>query len=125
MRARRFFFFLLMIVFGAGLGVAYGWWFSPPPYADLKPETLSYDYKADYVLMIAEIYRKDGNLAAALGRLALLENLPAEQVVAQALLTASRLQYAQADLETLAFLASALPKAAPRVSPTAPAENAP
>lgn len=108
MRAHRFFFFLLVIALGVGLGVAYGWVVSPPDYANLKPETLRYDYKADYVLMIAEVYRKDSNLASAIRRLALLENQPPERLVAQALLSARDLAYSQPDLETLAFLARAL-----------------
>ncbi len=108
MRARRFFFFLLAIALGLGLGVAYGWMVSPPAYANLKPETLRYDYKADYVLMIAEVYRKDGNLASAIRRLALLESQPPDRLVAQALISARDLSYAQSDLESLAYLAQAL-----------------
>lgn len=119
MRARRFFFFLLAIALGVGLGVAYGWMVSPPAYANLKPDSLRADYKADYVLMIAEVYRKDNNLAAAIRGLALLENLPPEQLVGQALVSASKLAYSQPDLETMAYLARALQGGAPRPTPAA------
>jgi hypothetical protein len=113
MRAKRFFLFLLSIALGAGLGVGYGWVLNPPPYRDLAPDTLRYDYKADYVLMTAEIYRKDGNLGAAIKRLGVLENRPADRLVAEALLSARDLQYSQPDLETLAYLAQALQVAGP------------
>jgi hypothetical protein len=127
MRISRFVLFLLVAVIGGGLGLAYGWVFNPPPYANLKLDTLRADYKADYVLMTAEVYRKDNNLASAVRRLNLLEDKPADRLVAEALLTARDLQYAQSDLETLAFLAQALqtsggasaPTLAPALTPTA------
>ena len=123
MRARRLFFFVLVISLGVGLGVAYGWMVSPPAYANLKPETLRYDYKADYVLMIAEVYRKDNNLASAIRRMALLDSQPPDVLVTQALLSASKLAYSQPDLETLAHLAQALQAGAPRPAATQPAQT--
>ena len=108
MRFRRFLLFLFVIAIGSGVGLAVGWMVIPPPYANLKPDTLRSDYKADYVLMIAEVYRKDGNLASAVRRLAVLENQPPERLVAQALVSARDLSYSQPDVESLAFLASAL-----------------
>lgn len=113
MRISRFVLFLLVMVIGAGLGLAYGWVINPPPYANLKLDTLRSDYKADYVLMAAEVYRKDNNLAQAVRQLALLEDQPPERVVAEALLTARDLSYTQADLETLAYLSQALQTSAP------------
>ena len=113
MRFRRFLLFLIVIAIGAGIGLAIGWMVIPPPYANLKPDTLRYDYKADYVLMIAEVYRKDNNLASAVRRLTVLEDQPAERVVAQALVSARDLNYAQADIQTLAYLAAALQHSLP------------
>jgi hypothetical protein len=109
MRAGRFFLFLLSILVGLGIGVAYGWVINPPPYRDLAPATLRQDYKADYVLMVAEIYREDGNVSQALRRLTQLDSqtTPA-RLVAKALLTARDLEYAPADLEALAALAQAV-----------------
>jgi hypothetical protein len=108
MRAPRFLFFLLAIGAGVALGLVYGWMINPPPYANLKPDTLRSDYKADYILMTAEVYRKDGNMGQAVRRLAILEDKPPDVLVSQALLTARDLKYAPADIETLAFLAQAL-----------------
>lgn len=109
MRAGRFLLFLLSVLVGLGAGLAYGWVFNPPAYRDLPPDTLSADYKADYVLMVAEIYREDGNLALAVRRLSVLSpDLPPARIVAEALLTARDLEYDPIDLETLSNLAQAV-----------------
>ena len=108
MRAKRFFFFLLSIAIGAALGVFYGWVINPPPSSDLALDTLNYDYKTDYVLMTAEIYRHDANLAGAVKRLGMLEDSAADVIVATALLNARDLQYSTGDMQTLAYLAQAL-----------------
>ncbi len=108
MRAARFFFFLLSIAAGVALGVLYGWVINPPPSSNLALNTLNYDYKTDYILMTAEVYRQDNNLGAAVRRLALLEDKPPDVQVATALLNARDLQYSQADMQTLAYLAQAL-----------------
>ncbi len=109
MRFGRFFLFLLSILAGLGAGVAYGWVINPPPYRDLAPSTLRADYKADYVLMVAEIYRQDGQLPQALRRLSQLDaSLTPARIVAEALLTASDLDYAPSDLAALSALAQAV-----------------
>ena len=121
MRISRFVLFLFVIVIGVALGLVYGWVLNPPPYANLKLNTLRPDYQADYVLMTAEVYRKDNNLAQAVRRLALLSDQTPASVVGQALLTARDLQYARADLETIAYLAQALqvPVDLSTIAPTA------
>jgi hypothetical protein len=109
MRAGRFLLFLLSVLVGLGAGLVYGWVINPPPYRDLPPDTLGADYKADYVLMVAEIYRQDGNLALAVRRLSVLSpDLPPARIVAEALLTARDLEYDPMDLETLSSLAQAV-----------------
>ncbi len=120
MRLGRFILFLIAIGLGVGLGLVYGWVINPVPPVNLKPESLRADYKADYILMTADVYRRDGNLGQAVRRLALLEDRPAGDQVAEALLTARDLQYAPADLETLAFLAKALQAAPPPVQTPSP-----
>jgi len=113
MRSSRFLFFLLSILVGLGIGLLYGWVINPPAYANLTPDTLRADYKADYVLMIAEIYKQDANLPQALRRLSQLEDLPPARVVAGALLTARDLNYAPADLEIMAKLSQDLQQQQP------------
>ena len=113
MRAARFFFFLLSIAAGAALGIVYGWVINPPPSSNLGLNTLNYDFKTDYILMTAEVYRQDNNLGAATRRLALLEDKPPDVQVAGALLNARNLEYGPDDMQTRAYLAQALQVGAP------------
>jgi hypothetical protein len=108
MRQKRIIWFLIMIALGAAAGMVYGWVINPVKYLDTSPASLRADYKADYVLMVAEIYSSDGNLEQASRRLAVLSSLPPARVVADALLIARDLQYGAADLETIDRLAQAL-----------------
>jgi hypothetical protein len=105
-RIRRVVYFIIAIAVGVGLGFLYGWVINPPGASNTTPATLRADYTADSVLMIAEIYKKDQDLALAQSRLAYLgDPLTTSQ---NALLTAQRLGYAYADVETMARLVQAL-----------------
>jgi hypothetical protein len=109
LRYRRVFYFLLAIAIGVGLGFLYGWVINPPAASNTSPVTLRADYKADAVLMIAEIYHHDENLTGAQARLAQLgDPLTTGQ---NALLSAQQLGYAYADVETMARLVQALQSA--------------
>ncbi len=108
MRGKRFALFFIMIAVGLGLGLLYGWVLNPVKYEDTAPSMLHSDYKADYVLMIAEVYNADKNLGEAVRRLALLDSLPPSRVVAAALLTARERGYAEQDLNLMENLSRAL-----------------
>jgi hypothetical protein len=120
MRGKRFFLFLMMIALGVGLGLLYGWVINPVKYEDTTPSMLSGDYKADYVLMVAEVYNQDQNLEQAARRLALLGGLPPARIVADANLIGRQLDYDVRDLALMDQLAQALQKAAS----TAPSPSA-
>lgn len=108
MRAARWIRFIIAILIGMGLGLYYGWFVSPVEFVDTAPSTLRQDYKTDFVLMVAEIYQNDGDLAAALNRLALLGDTSALEGAQQALEFATQAGYAQRDLDTLSALLQAL-----------------
>jgi hypothetical protein len=108
MRQKRIIWFFIMIALGAVAGMVYGWVINPVKYVDTSPASLRADYKADYVLMVAEIYSGDGNLEQAGRRLSVLSSLPPARVVADALLTARELQYGDTDLQMIDHLAQAL-----------------
>lgn len=119
MRLRRLLWFVIMIAFGAGAGILYGWVLRPVQASGFSLDTLRSDYQADYVLMTAEIHRQDGDLNAAVERLAHLDDeSSALRVVQQAILTAQTLGYARSDIETLAALFQALQKGSPPPAPT-------
>lgn len=57
MKSNRWLFIVAALIAGIALGLAYGWVIDPVDFFDLTPDTLRADYKADYVLMVAEAYR--------------------------------------------------------------------
>lgn len=111
MRGKRIALFFFMIALGIGIGLLYGWVLNPVKYEDTTPAMLHDDYKADYVLMVAEIYNADNNLEQATRRLALLDSLPPSRIVAAAVLTAQERGYAAGDQELIKKLSLALQSA--------------
>lgn len=100
--------FLIAIAAGIGLGLLYGWVINPIEYVDTTPGTLKIDYKADYVLMVAEAYQADGDLPTAARRLALLQEMPLSELTHKALLFAQKAGYADGDLASLQGIHQAL-----------------
>jgi len=96
--------FLIAILVGAALGLAYGWIASPVRYVDTSPDTLRIDYKTDYILMVAEAYQNENDLGLAVRRLALLGNIPPTEMVAQAVQFAQKYGYADADITRMQAL---------------------
>jgi hypothetical protein len=68
----RWFPFLILLGIGIALGLLYGWVINPVQYTDVTPDALRIDYRADYVLMVAEAYRAEQDPALAARRLAVL-----------------------------------------------------
>ncbi len=106
-RRTRWLAFLIAIAVGIGLGLYYGWIVSPVAYVDTAPNTLRADYKADYVLMVAEAYQADHDLQSARRTLALLGADPAAAVQA-AITFGTAHGYASQDLYALQQLLAAL-----------------
>ncbi|MEK6752788.1 MAG: hypothetical protein AABZ00_11045 [Chloroflexota bacterium] len=76
---------------GIALGLVYGWVIDPIEYTDVPPNILREDYRADYVLMVAEAYQSDADAEIAVRRLAILGS------ESPALITASTLEYANSN----------------------------
>ncbi len=100
--------FLIAILIGAGLGMYYGWAINPVEYVDTTPDSLRVDYKSDYVLMVAETYQVEGDLALAVRRLAMLGSDPPTDTVRQALRFAESQGYTDADVGLMRALLSNL-----------------
>ena len=96
----RWILFLITIALGFGAGLYYGWRINPVEYGNTTPDSLRLDYKADYVLMIAEAYQAEGDLDLAYNRLSLLGSQPPAEIVFSAIQFAATIQppYAEADL---------------------------
>jgi hypothetical protein len=107
-RSGRFTRFLIAIGIGLGIGLAVGWLINPHTVTNYSPTTLRADYKADYVLMVAEIYHKDHDAVTALQRLAFLEDKTPIRQVQEAIVTAQKSNYSSADIDLMAQLLSVL-----------------
>ncbi len=100
--------FLIAIAVGFAAGLFYGLVISPVEYTQTSPATLRSDYRADYVLMIAEVYHSDQNLDAAAHRLGMLGSEPPVQLADQALQFGLQSGYSANDIQLLRDLTSAL-----------------
>ena len=101
---------------GLALGLAIGWLW-PVQYTSTAPAVLRWDYRDDYVVMVATAYEVEGDLALASERLALLDPTnPAAPVIE----LAERLIKAGGnaeDISRLAHLAWALRAITPELVP--------
>lgn len=113
----RWLLFFIAIALGAAAGLYYGWVMNPVEYTDTTPDSLRIDYKADYVLMVAEAYQAEKDLEMAAGRLNLLGIVPPAETVARAIIFASTVQppYSQTDLALMQTLARDLQSLKPAV----------
>jgi hypothetical protein len=96
--------FLIAIAVGAGGGMLYGWVLNPVEYVDTAPDSLRFDYRADYVLMVAEAYQVENSLGLASRRLALLGSDPPYDIASQALADATQIGYPSVDLSLMQTL---------------------
>lgn len=112
--------FLLVLVIGIALGLIYGWVISPVQYIDTTPDTLRADYRADYVLMVAEAYQAEQNPNLAAQRLAILGSLPPGEIASQALDSARQFNYAEADIALIQKLTTAMQAWQPNTDGTSP-----
>jgi hypothetical protein len=104
----RWILFLITIAIGLAAGLGYAWFVNPVQYVDTSPNTLRTDYKADYVLMVAETYQVDGDLGAAVRRLAALGEKSPAAAIEKASQFAEQQHYAQADKILIQKLANAI-----------------
>ncbi|MGD9092950.1 MAG: hypothetical protein PVF74_08875 [Anaerolineales bacterium] len=96
--------FILAILVGIAAGLFYGWMINPVKYVDTTPDSLRIDYQSDYVLMVAESYSAEGDLAMSVRRLALLGTAPPADTVQQAILFAESQGYTDADVALMQAL---------------------
>ena len=110
-RTWQFLFFALAILAGFAAGLGYGWGINPVQYRNTGPHTLQIDYQTDFVLMVAELYQAEGDLAMALARLELLGDVPPLVMMNDAIGYADAQKYAEADLDLMRQMAFDVQKA--------------
>ena len=108
MKSYRWVFILLALLAGTGLGIAYGWYVDPVDFFDLPPDSLRADYKADYVLMIAEAYRHEQDPGLAARRLAVFGSQSPSSIAANGLEYARANEYADSDIALMQELVTAM-----------------
>jgi hypothetical protein len=104
----RWVFIALALLAGIALGLAYGWLIDPVDYYDLTPDTLRADYKADYVLMVAEAYRSEQDPALAARRLAVFGSQSPYAIAASGLTYARDSGFADIDIVLIQELVTVL-----------------
>jgi hypothetical protein len=105
MQNLRYLFFILAIIAGLALGLFFGLVVSPVELVDTSPESLRMDYKADYVLMVAEAYSLDQDGYLAVVRIAKLGDAHPVELVNEALAFALEAGYTPDDLVLMHDLA--------------------
>ncbi|MBN2148737.1 MAG: hypothetical protein JW726_15220 [Anaerolineales bacterium] len=97
--------FLIAIGLGAAAGLYFGWVINPVEYVDAAPDALRVDYKADYVLMVAEAYSVENDLGLAVRRLALLGDTAPQELVKTAIEFAIDIEFYEPDIALMEKLA--------------------
>ena len=96
------------IIVGIALGIIYGWMIEPVEYVNATPDILREDYRADYVLMVAEAYQAEQDSNRAARRLAILGSEPPAQIVNGAIEFASAQGYTPDEMTLLQGLLTAM-----------------
>ncbi len=104
----RWLFILIALITGIAAGVAYGWIIDPVEFYDLTPDTLRADYRADYVLMVAEAYRAEQDAGLAARRLALFGAQSPSSIAADGLSFARSSGFGDSDIALMQELVTAM-----------------
>lgn len=108
MRSNRWIFIVIALLAGIGAGLAYGWVVDPVDYFDLTPDTLRADYKADYVLMVAEAFHSHRDPGVAARQLAVFGSQSPTAIAAQGLDFARANGFDATDITLIQELVTAL-----------------
>jgi hypothetical protein len=110
--SNRYALFGITILLGFVVAVYYGWAVRPVNTSDAEPTLLREDFRADYVLMVAEAYNADHEVERAIGALGFLSEEQEEynplEFVSAALAFGVDAGFSVGDLELLQQLESAI-----------------
>jgi len=98
----------LAIITGIALGVIYGWVIDPIEYIDVTPNILRADYRADYVLMVAEAHQSEQDSETSARHLAILGSESPAQIVTSTLEYAAHNGFTQNEILLLQGLLTAM-----------------
>ncbi len=96
------------IIIGIGIGLTYGWVINPVVYTDVTPDALRADYRADYVLMVAEAYQGEQDSETAARRIAMIGSESPDLIVTSSLDYAIANNFSQNEILLLQGLLTAM-----------------
>ncbi len=99
---------LTALAIGVALGLIYGWVIAPVEYVDVTPGILRADYRADFVLMVAEAHQRGQDPALSARRLALLGSQPPDKIVEETLIYAAQHNFTEYEMTILKGLLNAM-----------------
>ncbi len=108
MTSSNWFKIIIAMIIGIALGLVYGWVIDPIEYTDITPSILREDYRADYVLMVAEAHQSEQDSEISARRLAILGSESPEQIVASTLEFAIKNNFTQNETYLLQGLLTAM-----------------
>ncbi len=109
---------ILAAVIGIAAGVVYGWVIDPVEFTNLTPSLLREDYRADYVLMVAEAYHGEINADVAARRLAVISSEAPAVIVTNTLDYAHLNGFNENEITNLQELLSAMQTYRPQGNPS-------
>ncbi|MBK7454950.1 MAG: hypothetical protein IPJ46_14905 [Anaerolineales bacterium] len=99
---------ILTAIAGIALGLVYGWVIDPVEYVDVTPNILRADFRADYVMMVAEAHQSEQDLETSAKRLAMLGSESPAQIVTSTLDYAKKNNFTQNEIDLLQELLTAM-----------------
>lgn len=109
MKTRRFFFFFLAILIGAGAGLAIGWTMMPPAAPTNAPlASLRTDFRTDLVLMVAEDFQTEPDSMQALTQLDKLDEGDPITLLGDSIQYAQSIDYPAEDLKLMQDLLNSI-----------------
>ncbi len=115
---KRYAYFFAALMLGLAAGLFYGWKINPVEGLPSSADVLREDYQADYVLMVAEVYRSEQNADLALDRLELLKAENPLYVISLALEFGEANGFAKADMRRIRQLDEAIRAWEPHLAET-------
>lgn len=109
MKTRRFIFFFLAILIGAGAGLAFGWMMMPHAAPRNAPlDSLRADFKTDLVLMVAEDFQTEPDAMKTLTQLDKLDGSDPITLLGNSIQYAQRVGYPEDDLNLMRSLLNSI-----------------
>jgi hypothetical protein len=95
-------------IIGIAAGLIYGWVVSPVKYINVTPSIMRADYRADYVLMVAEAHQHEQDSESSARRLALLGSDSPAKIVESTLVYAAQNGFSETEIILLQGLLTAM-----------------